>query len=101
MEDETIENKQISASSNINRAKEARLNNKDYWRPKGDNQWLQVEFMSIVIITAIQTQGRGDGDKYVEKVEIATAFSDNFAEDSFIKDGDQNIMVSVLSYNTN
>ncbi len=55
---------QLSASSNQDHVKDARLNNDGEWRSGKDdtNPWFQVIFLNVVNITAIATQGHHDKD---------------------------------------
>lgn len=77
MEDETILQSQITASSvrqeddNRYETWQARLGNDNYWKPDSDSEsWIQVTFTNATTITGILIQGAGGGDKYVEKLKI-------------------------------
>ena len=82
MEDETIPDDQIIASSvanKYNRAANGRLHFKlspgrsGAWSAEHKNkeQWLQVDLGSLAIITAIATQGKGEKDQWVESYSIS------------------------------
>ena len=81
MENGTIGNSQITSSPSDNDylAWKGRLNGDEYWiatvnEPKGE--WLQVDFLSVVTITAIQTQGYGTSRQmYVTNLQIAIGIS--------------------------
>ena len=64
MENRTIVDAQISASSQYDRnsgPQSARLNGRGGWRPRINNrdQWLQVDLEKYTTVSRIATQGRG------------------------------------------
>ena len=106
MEDESIADHQIHASSylsekgNNHEPWRGRLNNSNgYWSAliTDDYPWIQVEFSSAVIITAIQTQGAGSTEEYVEELMIYTGDSNDALS---LIPNDNPISVSLI-YNIN
>ena len=76
MENGAIGNSQITSSSSYqdNLAEKGRLNNDECWLGKETGgEWFQVDFMFVVTITAIQTQGCETNfyPTYVSKLQIA------------------------------
>ena len=72
LEDGTLPDNQMTASSSFNqwrKAHKARLNKNGFWSPKtsGSDAWLQIEFKKSTNITAVATQGRGSGYSFVQK----------------------------------
>ena len=80
MEDESIPNEHITASSKYNAtytAYQVRLNNEyGYWMKSDEDAapWIQVKFSSLVTITAIQSQGYIDYQFWVQKLQIQTGY---------------------------
>ena len=76
MEDETITNEQIYASSYFSNYDpwQARLGNTRSWITETQNPsspWIQVQLQNIVVITGIQTQGGGYMNPYwVETLHV-------------------------------
>ena len=99
MEDGTIGNSQISSSSNYQDfyAWKGRLNGDSCWSStkKDNNEWLQVEFLSVVTITAIQIQGfrQSEEDEYVEDLQVETGVLENSL--NFIRNNYGSKIVSV------
>ncbi|XP_041484500.1 lactadherin-like [Lytechinus variegatus] len=55
---------------------EARLNGESAWLPSGNydvNQWLEIKFESIFIITAIVTQGKPKSTRHVTSFTVASS----------------------------
>ncbi|XP_072043973.1 uncharacterized protein [Amphiura filiformis] len=94
MEDGTIADDQITASSNHSVANSDTLNFEPwrarpsgslYWRPHENtldmlqDQWIQVDFLEPVIITGIQTQGNDQSDitirRWISKLQVQTGNS--------------------------
>ena len=57
MENDSIPDSALSASSNHDGAADARLHGSGGWKTTGQGQWLQVKLASTSEITAIATQG--------------------------------------------
>ena len=99
MEDITISNSQITSSSNFggNPAWKGRLNGGECWFPSGQNakgEWFQVEFLSVVTVKAIQTQGCPNyGEEYVTDLQVAIGYSQDSLH--FIRDDDGMVKVSL------
>ena len=95
MQDGTIANSQISSSSYPNSAKNARLGGSSSWNPIYNlpSEWLRVDLLSIVTMTAVKTQGSAYGPEYWTKLHIATGVSVDSM--SYFKDDNQNKKVSV------
>ena len=81
MEDETITDAQVSASTRLDdnhSPSQARLNFKEVGRKAGGwsalrndvNQWLQVTLGSYTRVTRVATQGRNGYDQWVTKYEL-------------------------------
>ena len=53
-----------------------RLNHERAWVPNSDDQypWMQVQFESSYIVTAITTQGRDDYDEWVTSYTFSSSF---------------------------
>ena len=98
MEDDTIGNSRITSSSNFKGypAWKGRLNGDECWFPSRQNakgEWFQVEFLSVVTITAIQTLGcQHFGNEYVTNLLIAIGNSHDSLY--FIRDDDGVVKVS-------
>ena len=98
MENGTIGNSQITSSTSYPDypAWKGRLNGDGCWITTGNEpggEWFQVDFMSVVTITAIQTQGyEATSQMYVTNLQIAIGNS----QDSlyFIRDDDGGFKVS-------
>ena len=99
MEDYTIYDSQITSSSNYQGypAWKGRLNGDSCWAysQKNSDIWFQVDFVFVVTITAIQTQGCQTpwGNEYVTDLQVAIGNS----QDSlfFIQDDNGMVKVSV------
>ncbi|XP_072043966.1 uncharacterized protein [Amphiura filiformis] len=91
MEDGTITNDQITASSYhiVEHSqisfppRKARPSDNSYWRPRENtlhmlqDQWIQVDFLETVIITGIQTQGSDSSSnaRWISKLQVQTGNS--------------------------
>ena len=95
MQDGTITDSQISASSYPSSAKNARLGGDWFWNPTVGNpsQWFRVDLLSTFIMTAVKTQGSGIGSEYWAQLQIAIGFSVDSM--SYFKDDNQDEIVSV------
>ena len=99
MQSGAIADSQISSSSYSDTAKYGRLGAYTWWNPKWkkESEWLRVDLLSVVTMTAIQTQGSGrEFNEYWAQLQIATGFSVDSM--SYFKDNNQNVIVSM--YNT-
>ena len=111
MEDGTIVHSQITASSHYMdyHAWKGRLNGISCWSPSTSpsasdsdsdkNEWLQVDFLSVVTITSIKIQkcsyAEDEYVEYVENLEVATGDLENSL--NFIRD---DIGIKVVSVKT-
>ena len=98
MENGTIGNSQITSSTSYSNypAWKGRLNGDKFWLTSGNEpggEWFQVDFMYVVTITAIQTQGyEFDLQVYVTNLQIAIGnFQDSLY---FIRDDEGGFKVS-------
>ena len=103
MQNGAILDSQISSSSYFSYAKNARLNGSSFWNPiqRHPSEWFRVDLLSLVIMSAVKTQGSGRGFEYWAQLQIATGFSVDSI--SYFKDSYQNVIVSVThnSYRKN
>ena len=109
MEDRSIDDTQITASSYLNDYRNefkphlARLNNQgfNYWAPDYSdlfNSWIQVDFLTNVELYGIKRQGFRDSvyNYYVSELEVQTGDSEEFLK--FIEDEKGNPKVKVLNH---
>ena len=81
MKSKRILDSQISASSEKfeSRAADARKDSALCWIPtfRDNNPWIQVDFVVILHVKKIHTQGRPDNDHWVTKYSISLSANDN------------------------
>ena len=108
MEDRTIDDTQITASSYFSDSRNdykphlARLNNQglNYWAPKFSgyplSSWIQVDFLTNVVLYGIKRQGFRDSfyNYFVSQLEVQTGDSEESLK--FIEDEKGNPKVKVL-----
>ena len=86
LESGSVANNQMTSSTYYSqhdfRPWKGRLNNGDYWATSGSfpsGSWLQVDFLSAVIMSGIKTQGSGPSwsqyNQFVEKLKVKTGMS--------------------------
>ena len=102
MENGAIGNSQITSATSYDYypAWKGRLNGDECWVTTGNEpggEWFQVDFMSNVTITAIQTQGYVNGlQMYVTNLLIAIGNSQDSLH--FIREDDGEIKVSQCTF---
>ena len=81
MADETILDSQITASSvwGIYQPWHGRLQNTKCWaaNTEDQNQWIEADFLKVVTVTGIETQGAGTSGEWVKKLNIAYKDADD------------------------
>ena len=81
MVDETILDNQITASSvyGMYQPWHGRLQNTKCWAANREdqNQWIEVDFLKVVTVTGIQTQGSGSSGEWIKKLNIAYKDADD------------------------
>ncbi|XP_028395369.1 uncharacterized protein LOC114519442 isoform X2 [Dendronephthya gigantea] len=109
VEDGRIKNSQVSSSTEKNGSStsKGRLNGANSWRPANNdqNQWLQVDLDKKELVTAIATQGSGDGCwvktysiSYGVDKENLTSYKINATQKVFDGNTDENsVVTNVLS----
>ncbi|XP_072043967.1 uncharacterized protein [Amphiura filiformis] len=79
MEDGTIQDDQITASSYYTNGKtnyypwKARLNGNSYWRPPASmlhDLWIQVDFVETVVIKGLESQGSGLASRWIKNLQV-------------------------------
>ncbi|XP_072017274.1 uncharacterized protein [Amphiura filiformis] len=106
MEDRTISDAQLSASSYYDSRytpSEGRLNNNEPWgTASGDtNMWFQVDFLSAVTITKIITQGNTHNTYINWITTLQIAFGDSASSLSLIRDDGNSIITFTANTDQN
>ena len=100
MEDKTIPDKRINASSvrDSHFAENGRLKGNDYWAAcKSDHAtpWIQADIGYPTYVSGVITQG-GNDDHWVTEIKVST-FLESTNVEKFVTDKNGNVIVSTLS----
>ena len=91
MENGTILDDKITASSGKNTAKNGRLNSGSSWcaGTSDSNPYLQIDLQTLHIICAVSTQGNSQADEWVKTYTLQSSIDGsswtNYEEDGVVK----------------
>ena len=91
MENGTILDEKITASSEINTAKNGRLNSGSSWcaGTSDSNPYLQIDLQTLHIICAVSTQGNSQANEWVKTFTLQSSIDGsswpNYEEDGVLK----------------
>ena len=96
MEDESIENSQITASSTYSSfvPGNGRLNGNSHWEAYSNSEpyWIQIDFQVSVEISGLQVQGSSDSEEWTKTMKVE--YGDTEHNLIFIEDESGNVEVT-------
>ena len=89
MENGTILDEKISASSENNTAKNGRLNSGSSWcaGTSDSNPYLQIDLQTLHIICAVSTQGNSQADEWVKTYTLQSSIDGSASWTNYTEDG--------------